>query len=76
MRWRHFIFVPVGIFLNLWLRKKAPRKWSIYQTKFPPSSRTSLVRCFGDFEILMDGEPVPFLRAKSEELLACVIVAL
>lgn len=31
------------------------------------------VQCFGDFEIFVDGEPVPFARAKSKELLAYLV---
>ena len=31
------------------------------------------VRCFGSFEVYMDGKPVRFRRKKSKELLACLV---
>lgn len=31
------------------------------------------IQCFGNFEVFINGEPVPFLRAKSKELLAYLV---
>ena len=35
--------------------------------------RNIQVHCFGNFEILLDGKPVPFHRSKAKELLAYLV---
>ena len=45
--------------------------------RYPPASTAAekriRVQCFGNFEVFVSGQPLKFKRAKSKELLACLI---
>ena len=51
---------------------KAEISYAFRDEKSAPRSRIQ-ARTFGEFELLVDGKPVSFSRAKSKELLACLI---
>ena len=51
---------------------KAEISYAFGEEKSAPRSRIQ-ARTFGEFELLADGRPVPFSRAKSKELLAFLI---
>ena len=51
---------------------EAELSYAFKEEKSAPQSRIQ-ARTFGEFELLADGNPVSFSRAKSKELLACLI---
>ena len=51
---------------------EAEISYAFKEKKSAPRSRIQ-ARTFGEFELLADGNPVSFSRAKSKELLACLI---